>query len=81
MRYESKIGPMPDIAAVDDVAYTTGMATQEQLAAIDALRREAAALRDLHSILWLMVGKALLDGAGRENFDHLMDGIADAMYT
>lgn len=55
--------------------------TVDQLAAIEALRREAEALRDLHWTLWLLVGKALLDGAGAHNFDYLMDGIADAMHT
>lgn len=56
-------------------------ATPEQVKAIEALRRDAMVLRTLQDDLWLMVGKALLDGAGREHFDHLMDGIADAMYT
>lgn len=74
MRYESRVGCV--VTVVDAPEATPG-----QLAAIDVLRRDAMALRTLQDDLWLMVGKALLDGAGREHFDHLMDGIADAMYT
>lgn len=74
MRYASKLGCMVTVVDAPE-------ATPEQVAAIEALRRDAMALRTLQDDLWIAVGKALLDGAGREHFDHLMDGIADAMYT